>query len=136
MVNVPIPNNLDIKAEIKGLKEAQRKAEQVLRDMHGQPMVTAMRRATLIVQRDAMKNAPVDTGRLKSSITPDIQTRGIEVIGVVGSNVEYAPFQEFGFWPPKGRQGPRYLARAIEENAARIWKILGDAVANIIEREP
>lgn len=126
-----IPNNLDIRVEIKGIKEAQQKAEQMLRDMHGQPMVEAMRRATLIVQRDAKRFAPVDTGRLRASITPDIQMRGIEVLGIVGSNVEYAPFQELGFGTFKGR---RYLARAIEENAAKIWEILGDAVGRIVEK--
>ena len=125
-------NNIEVRAEIKGLREAQKKAEQLVRDMHGAPMLTAMRMATLIVQRSARQFAPVDTGRLRASITPDILTRGIEVVGVVGSNVEYAPYQEFGTWPLKGIQGPRYLRRAIEENADRLFKILGDAVGRIV----
>ena len=124
--------SVEVRAEIKGLREAQKKAEQMVRDMHGPQMLQAMKRATLIAERSAKQFAPVDTGRLRASITPDILTRGIEVVGVVGSNVEYAPYQEFGTWPLKGIQGPRYLRRAIEENADRLFKILGDAVGRIV----
>ena len=40
----------------------------------------------------AKKNAPVDTGRLRNSITHEVD--GQEVY--IGSNVEYAPYVEMG----------------------------------------
>jgi hypothetical protein len=40
-------------------------------DLHGEPMLQGMRNATLLVTRDAKRFAPVDTGRLRASITPD-----------------------------------------------------------------
>lgn len=41
--------------------------------------------------------APVDTGRLRASITGAAQWRGVvELVGVVGSNVQYAPYVEYG----------------------------------------
>lgn len=95
----------DIEAEIRGLKETQAKMEQVIRDLHGGEMLTGMRDATMLVYRDAVKFVPVDTGRLRSSITPDVRVEGTTVIGVIGSNVKYAPYVETGtraHWPPPG----------------------------------
>lgn len=40
--------------------------------------------------------APVDTGRLRASITFLIGSDGAGIFGLVGTNVEYAPYQEFG----------------------------------------
>jgi len=49
------------------------------------------------VVRESKRNAPVDTGRLRSSITYEmIELPGQLPKAVVGTNVEYAPFVEFG----------------------------------------
>lgn len=88
-----------ISAEIKGLKETQRNLEKAVQDLRGTPMVNAMRDATLIIDRDAKKNAPVDTGRLRASIIPEVTTIGETVQGVIGSNVKYAPYMELGTKP-------------------------------------
>jgi len=78
-------------------------------DLTGGPMVDAMKQAALLVTRTARELAPVDTGRLRASILPDVAVKGNEVVGVVGSNVEYAPYMELGtgvfgkggrHWPP------------------------------------
>lgn len=94
---------------VKGLEELQRKAEQLVREMQGAPMVRAMRRATLLVERSAKQNlqgwrppggpgrAGVDTGRMRASITPSVTDRPLT--GIVGSNVFYAPYQELGTRP-------------------------------------
>jgi len=39
----------------------------------------------------------VDTGRLRSSITHEVKVEGDEVIGLIGTNIEYARRLEFGF---------------------------------------
>ena len=46
----------------------------------------------LRVDKEAKKNCPVDTGNLRASITVDINGDEAEV----GTNVEYAPFVEYG----------------------------------------
>lgn len=53
-------------------------------------------RITLKVESGAKSLAPVDTGRLRSSISRRIELRGAEIVGIVGTDVEYAPHQEFG----------------------------------------
>lgn len=53
-------------------------------------------RAGLLVEGDAKRLCPVDTGRLRSSITTEIKYGRNNPIASVGTNVEYAPYVEFG----------------------------------------
>lgn len=85
-----------IDIEVTGLVETRRKLRQVAEDMHGKPIVQAVRESAFLVERDAKRNAPVDRGRLRNSITSDIRQSGRDVIGVVGSPVKYAPNMELG----------------------------------------
>ena len=63
------------------------------------------------VERKAKRFAPVDTGRLQSSIT-SAMGQDEELAGIVGSNVEYAVHVEFG---TSRMQAQSYLRRALEE---------------------
>lgn len=93
----------EIDAKVDGLKAFYEKLDQISRDVTGSPMGAAMGRATLLVTRHARKNAPVDRGPLRASIVPEVVMRDKIVRGIVGSNIEYAPYQELGtrpFWPP------------------------------------
>lgn len=108
--------------EIEGEKETRDNLNRMARDLMPD-MFRAMRKATLLVERDSKRNAPVDTGRLRSSITSEVRiTRSIfggGVQGVVGSNVKYAPYQEEGTGIFAGRS--RYFPppRALERWALR-----------------
>lgn len=161
---------LETSISVEGLKEIQEEMIRIAEEIDGNPVIEAMAKATLIVTRSARMKAPVDRGALRASIVPDIVTRTNEVQGVVGSNLRYAPYQEFGtraFTPPigpiwawalrktknnfkrasrlfvkammsirgRGIKPKKYLQRALEQNADRIFKIIGDAVGNIIRRD-
>jgi HK97 gp10 family phage protein len=69
-------------------------------------------RIALEVTRDAKRFAPVDTGTLQGSITPVLQQADSNaVIYLVGTNIFYGPFQEFG----TSRIPPHpYLGKALE----------------------
>lgn len=58
----------------------------------------------------------VDTGRLRASITHRVEKESGEVVGYVGTNVEYAPWLEFGTTRMKARP---FMMPAIERN--REW---------------
>ena len=147
-----------MKLEVDGAKETAADLRRVDGDLSGGPMVDGMRQATLIVTRDAKLNAPVDTGLLRASITPAVEVKGATVEGVVGSNVAYAPYMELGtrpHWPPlaaletwarrhgttafvvaraiarRGLAPRRYLQRAFEDNAERIYRLVGEVVGRI-----
>jgi HK97 gp10 family phage protein len=66
-------------------------------------MVRAMTRATILLQNhvksdklsgQVLKNR---TGTLRRSINQEVEDRGDEIVGIVGTNVEYAAIHEFGF---------------------------------------
>lgn len=141
---------LDI--ELEGLIELQRQMTEAVEALRGTAMLNAMRTATLWVQRNAMTGTvPVDTGRLRASITPRIMHIGPEIRGVVGSNVEYAPYQEFGFTTRAGtiKRGPRigqpytqtevpgkfYFKKAFKDTLPAIKELFRDTIQAIFRRK-
>ena len=51
-----------------------------------------LNKACLLVENDAKRKCPVDTGQLRASITHEVEGQ----TGIVGTNVEYAPYVEYG----------------------------------------
>ena len=123
-----------ISVEVQGIKEVQRNLEAVAKNLHGTPMINAMRDATLYIDRDAKKNAPVDTGRLRASITPEVTSEGETVRGVVGSNVTYAPYVEFNEKAHHTIGKAHYLQSAFDDNKDKVEKRIGQAVEAIVKQ--
>lgn len=77
----------------------------------------------------ASENAPYDTGRLSASITHVIDA-GEQAV-YVGTNVEYAPYQELGTSTYAGWNGGKgYLRPAASENASRYRAIMEKHLEN------
>ena len=55
-----------------------------------------MEQVCILVENEAKIKCPVDNGLLRNSITHYIEDNPDELVGVVGTNVEYAPYVEFG----------------------------------------
>jgi HK97 gp10 family phage protein len=70
-----------------------------------------IQKAAFIAQAEAVKKAPVDTAALRKSITTKVQVTANNVIGRVGTNLEYAPYQEFGTGV-YGTRGTQIMPRA------------------------
>jgi HK97 gp10 family phage protein len=76
-----------------------------------EPVNEGIRKVTEWMERMVKISTPVDTGRLRSSMTSEL----IGQMGKVGTNVQYAPFVEFG---------TRYMeARHVNEGSST--RILG-----------
>lgn len=121
-----------LEVEVKGLDALHRKMEQTAEDLRGRPFINAMRQATLVVTRDARILSPVDTGRLRASITPEVRQEGKSTQGVIGSKVVYAPFMEMGTGVFAGN-APHYPpAAALETWASRHGFSSGAVVARAI----
>lgn len=71
----------------------------------------------------AKKNTPVDTGRLRNSITHTTDSNA----AYIGTNVEYAPYVELG---ARGRKPVRMLTRAATEHKAEYKQIMENALKN------
>ena len=57
-------------------------------------LLRGMEKCGLTAERFAKKLAPYDTGNLRNSITHDVDDG--EPAAYIGTNVEYAPYQELG----------------------------------------
>ena len=152
-----MPGIVDI--EVIGLKETQANLDKIAQDLHGAPMVQAMRDATMLVTGDARRLAPVDTGRLRASIMPEVKSMNNEIMGIVGSNVVYAPYMELGtraHWAPpgalalwarrhgvsefvirraiamRGTKARKFLQGGFEKNKIEIVRRIEQAVGDII----
>lgn len=111
----------------------------------------AMEQACILVENEAKIKCPVDTGFLRNSITHYIEDNPNELVGVVGTNIEYAPYVEFGTgiysslgngrqdrWKYKDAKGewhstigqhPQpYLQPALEENRRKIEKMFKEQI--------
>ncbi len=53
-----------------------------------------MQKAVLQLEADTKMLTHVDTGALRRSWTHDVRNKGDDIIGVVGSNLEYAPYED------------------------------------------
>ena len=86
----------------------------------------------LRIEADAKKNSPVDTGTLRASISSVVEDlAGHTVKAVIGSNVEYAPYQELG---TSKMSAQPFLRPAIESNRRFIVERVEEAVENAVDR--
>ena len=69
----------------------------------------------------AKKDTPVDTGRLRNSISHATDDEA----AYIGTNVEYAPYIELG---ARGRKGVHMLQRAASEHTDEYKQIMEDAM--------
>lgn len=110
-----------------------------------------MEKACLLVVASSKRNCPVDFGQLRASITHKVEEGTNEIVGYVGSNVEYAVYVHEGtgiyakngngrqtpwFYPgldgklikTVGQKPKQFIKDAIDENKENIVNILKDAI--------
>lgn len=105
----------------KKLKERLKKINKTTANEIEQALINS----ALIVERDAKINAPVDTGRLRQSITHKEDFGSENPAVEVGTNVEYAKHVEFG----TSRQSAKpFLFPAYNNNKNKILKELAKAL--------
>ena len=85
----------------------------------------AVKQCAFAIERDAKKNCPVDTGRLRASITTDT-TKIDDYEATVGTNIEYATHVEYG---TRKQSAKPYLRPAYNKNIEKLYtkvqKVLG-----------
>ena len=79
----------------------------------------------LVAEGYAKKLAPVDTGNLRNSITHDVDD--VEPAAYIGTNVEYAPYQELGTIHMKAQP---FLKPAVADHANTYRKIIENEMKN------
>lgn len=114
----------------------------------GPPMSRALAKAGLVVESDAKRNAPVDTGRLRASITNRVDTAPLAKYVEIGTNVSYARWvhngRRPGSMPPAralftwsrrhGNINPYVLARVIQQRGIRPRPFLTEGLIKNVSR--
>lgn len=113
----------------------------------------ALKRACALVERSAKQKAPKGNGDLRRSITSRVDVQGDELVGVVYTPLEYAPYVEFGTglfaenggrtdvpwnyqddegeWHSTSGMHPQpYMRPALDENREEILRLLREGVSN------
>lgn len=98
-----------------------------------QRLDNAIERALMAIGANAenyvRNNAPKDTGRLQNSITNRIDTRDNSV--TIGTNVEYAPYQELGTSKMQAANGGKgFMRPAIQDHLAEFKNIFENELRN------
>lgn len=135
---------------IEGVDEISERVEDMISN---RAIEMALGRACALVERSAKQKAPKGTGELRNSITSKIEHDGEDLVGVVYTPLEYAPYVEFGtglFAENGGRQDvpwnyqddegnwhstsgihPQpYMRPALNENREQILRILKEGMNN------
>lgn len=81
-------------SDISGLVEVREDNREAIADAIDRALVAALEEVGLAAEGYAKRACPVDTGRLRNSITHIVDEGTRHVI--IGTNVEYAPYVELG----------------------------------------
>ena len=135
---------------VNGVNEVSQSLEQMISN---RGMEIALGKACALVERAAKQKAPKGNGELRRSIASRIENDGNDLIGVVYTPLEYAPYVEFGTglfaeeggrsdvpwcymddegeWHSTSGMHPQpYLRPALEENREQILRILKEGMNN------
>lgn len=104
-----------ISVRIDGLDELLKK---LTPDLYAEPLRKFWQRASITVQSRARELSPVDTGLLRNSILYEVDSASPPMYAKVGSDVFYAPYQEFG--TSRGVPAKHYLGGGFEASVGDI----------------
>lgn len=133
--------------EFKGLEGVLDSLDNVA-DTSG--LIQTMKKACALVERSAIQKAPKDTGALRRSITSKVTGKGSDIVGIVYTPLEYAPYIEYGTglfaenggrqdawsykddkgkWHTTSGQKPQpFMRPALDENRENIKRILKEGI--------
>ena len=107
-------------SDVSGLLEIREDNAQRIADAIDQALARALEEVGLVAEGYAKKACPVDTGRLRNSITH--QVRPSEKSVYIGTNVEYAPYVELSTSRTKGQPFLRPAAADHENTYKKIFE--------------
>lgn len=107
------------KLDVQGVLEVREDNRQAIANAIDKALMRGLEKVGLVAEGYAKRLCPVDTGRLRNSITHQINDSEKSVY--IGTNVEYAPHVELGTY--KASAHP-FLAPAAQDHAAEYRAII------------
>ena len=111
-------------AEIIGLDKLMNKLNKVVGE---EAVMRGLQKGCLRVETTAKELCTVDTGYLRGSIRHDLHAGSLS--GTIGTNVEYAPYIEFG---SSGKSPQAFLYPALAENLDNVKEDIVEALRSEI----
>lgn len=105
-------------SDIYGLLVIADNTEEIVKAI-GTTLARALEAVGIQAEGDSKKICPVDTGRLRNSITHTIDAG--DMTAVIGTNVEYALYVHEG---THGRKGQPFLVDAVTQNKDKYRRII------------
>lgn len=123
--------------EVEGLDEIRRKLSG--RPAYVDPVKKALLESALVAESDVKEHAPVDSGRLRASVTHRLEARELPRFAEVGTNVRYAIYLDrpktrtphYRRGPRRGQETAGWLSGVLERKAAEIRRFLEEAARKI-----
>jgi HK97 gp10 family phage protein len=120
---MPVELNIEVKNATEIIKWLAEKPEQTVKEIG-----RAIEKAVYKVQEKAKRNSPVDTGRMRASITKHTTSRNLHGEVVVGVN--YGIYVHEGTRHMRGRP---FLKDAVGQSERDIESYLVEAINNVIK---
>lgn len=119
--------------KVEGVAELQRKFANMSGKMQRAVVRDSLRSAARVVEKSARQKVPVDTGRLKKSITQRVTVQSAVGEALIGYRKEafYGRFVELG--TSKMAAQP-FLRPALDENTDEIGRVFVQALNRTIEQ--
>lgn len=87
---------MELKIKVDGYKGVERIVERIGKIADVDKMKMQMGKACAVVERSAKQTAPKGNGALRNSITYKVEIQDGNIVGVVFTPLEYAPYVEYG----------------------------------------
>lgn len=121
---------MNMKDTITGTRELDAKLKRLDAAITSQALANATLAGALVIERSAKEKVHVITGNLRRSIHSAIETSTpTSATALVGTNVEYAPYEEYG----TRYRGPHpYLRPALDEKRVEAQGVIAAAFKELI----
>lgn len=116
---------------ITGIPQLKAKLAKLDDAVAGDKLGKATLAGALVIEGSAKEKVHVITGNLKRNITTGLESSSATEATVrIGTNVEYAPYEEFG----TRYRGPHpYLRPALDENKGKAQQVIGQALEQLLK---
>ena len=111
-------------ADRAGLLEVREDNAEEIAEAIASQTAAALETVGLLAEGYAKRKRPVDTGRLRNSVTHTVDGTMLEAY--IGTNVEYAPHVELG---TRHQDAQPFLRPAAQDHASQYRRVISDALS-------
>lgn len=121
---------VDIKISVPGINEA-RKAFAAFPEIVGPHLRNASMKSAFVIEGNAKKLSPVDTGRMRASIATSLGIKDKGITSIVQTNVKYAIYVHEG---TKYQKAQPFMKRGADQSRSKIGDIYESEINQALKK--